>query len=545
MTSARSTGGPLWGGYCRPGNPAAAHSCYYQCASNDPDVPQLWAYMDDRSYAPGEIASLHVNTTAATFDMVVYRDGAKKKIVLQQNQIPGSFHHTPTDCSINGCDWPVSLEISIEGNWSSGGYVVELTATAADGSILQYDHVFLLRPGKGSKKGRLLLVAAAGTWTAYNDWGGSNHYEGITGLEGTGYSPILSLERPWARGFVVLPEHAPRAALAARPRHDEPVSYPHMDWAYENGYSKKYASAGWASYERHFMNWASGVGFQVDIASQYDLQYRPEIIADYTCLVFIGHDEYWSWEMRDTVDAYVEGGGKVARFAGNFMWQTRLESEGQRQVCYKYRARSEDPLRDTPRVSTAWEASEIARPGALTFGLNATRGFYAGWGGCAAFGAGGFPIYRPEHWAFEGTGLGYGDVLGAESRILAYEVDGLDYIIRHGLPFPSGAEEVPAGIEILGLGLASNIEVSRGVDRSELFLGSDDCDFLAEILYGEVTDETTALAGRGSGMVVSFKKGLGEVFHAGSCEWVAGLLRHDPQVERVTRNVLSRFLKHR
>ena len=27
-------------------------------------------------------------------------------------------------------------------------------------------------------------------------------------------------------------------------------------------------------------------------------------------------------------------GGHVARFAGNFMWQTRPEDEGQRQVCW-------------------------------------------------------------------------------------------------------------------------------------------------------------------------------------------------------------------
>jgi len=43
-------------------------------------------------------------------------------------------------------------------------------------------------------------------------------------------------------------------------------------------------------------------------------------------------------------------------------------------------------------------------------------------------------------------------------------------------------------------------------------------------------------------MIVSFSKGRGEVFHAGSVEWVAGLLRQDAQVERVTRNVLDRFL---
>ena len=37
-------------------------------------------------------------------------------------------------------------------------------------------------------------------------------------------------------------------------------------------------------------------------------------------------------------------------------------------------------------------------------------------------------------------------------------------------------------------------------------------------------------------------KGKGEVFHAGSCEWVAGLLRKDAMVEKVTRNVMDRYL---
>jgi hypothetical protein len=35
------------------------------------------------------------------------------------------------------------------------------------------------------------------------------------------------------------------------------------------------------------------------------------------------------------------------------------------------------------------------------------------------------------------------------------------------------------------------------------------------------------------------------VFHAGSCEWVAALLRRDPMVERVTENVLARYLGRR
>jgi len=48
-------------------------------------------------------------------------------------------------------------------------------------------------------------------------------------------------------------------------------------------------------------------------------------------------------------------------------------------------------------------------------------------------------------------------------------------------------------------------------------------------------------ARRGSGMIAYFERGKGSVFNAGSCEWVSGLIEHDPFVERLTRNVLIRF----
>jgi hypothetical protein len=46
----------LWGGYSRAGNPSAVHDCYYQCASNNPEIPQSWGYMDDLSHAPGSLS---------------------------------------------------------------------------------------------------------------------------------------------------------------------------------------------------------------------------------------------------------------------------------------------------------------------------------------------------------------------------------------------------------------------------------------------------------------------------------------------------------
>ena len=45
--------------------------------------------------------------------------------------------------------------------------------------------MFIVGPAHDADRaGRLLLIAATGTWLAYNDWGGSNHYEGIVGPAG-------------------------------------------------------------------------------------------------------------------------------------------------------------------------------------------------------------------------------------------------------------------------------------------------------------------------------------------------------------------------
>lgn len=48
-------------------------------------------------------------------------------------------------------------------------------------------------------------------------------------------------------------------------RPGEMVRYPYMEWAYAYGYSKKYASSGWASYERHFARWAESQGYAFDV----------------------------------------------------------------------------------------------------------------------------------------------------------------------------------------------------------------------------------------------------------------------------------------
>ena len=98
-------------------------------------------------------------------------------------------------------------------------------------------------------------------------------------------------------------------------------------------------------------------------------------------------------------------------------------------------------------------------------------------------------------------------------------------------------------MQILAVGLASQVEESADIAREGLFLNEEDGRFNAETLHGTPSDANLQRVKRGNGMIVTFPRGKGEVFHAGSCEWVAGLLRRDAMVERVTANVLDRYLR--
>jgi hypothetical protein len=332
---------------------------------------------------------------------------------------------------------------------------------------------------------------------------------------------------------------------AERPDRPGPARYEFIEWASLHGFSKYYALAGWATYERPFVLWAEKQGFEVDILTQDDLHNQPHALDDYACTVFVGHDEYWTRDMRDHLDAYVARGGNVARFAGNFMWQIRLENDGATQVAYKYDARALDPLRDSDpgRLTSAWEDPLVGHPGASTFGVNALRGIYAGFGGMARHHPRGYSVFRPEHWAFSGTGLGYADMFGGKAAIFGYEVDGLDYTFHEGRPEPLGSDGAPPGLEILAMGWATSAETGRPQDSDSFMLGDRDALFRATMLESDVSPASVRKHSRGCGLIVHFKKGLGQVFTAATCEWVAGLHQDDFSTVTITRNVLTEFLR--
>jgi len=246
---------------------------------------------------------------------------------------------------------------------------------------------------------------------------------------------------------------------------------------------------------------------------------------------------------RRALDGFTASGGRYARLAGNIVWQVRLE-DGFTQVCHKYAAAG-DPERANPdrgMRTGAFEARHIDRPPVTSFGANGLRGVYSRMGGLSPRGPGGFIVYRPRHWCFEGADVYYGDVLGADLPLVGYETDGVDDTFRSGLPYPTGDDGAPEGLEILGLTPVTLEEENHGHSGSLLTIADGDLAFAASAVGGADDQNSRARFRYGSAVITSMRRGDGEVFCAGTTEWCHALASGDAQCEIITRNVLDRFL---
>ncbi|NHN56461.1 hypothetical protein G9U51_11795 [Calidifontibacter sp. DB0510] len=499
---------------------------------------EAWCYTDEWSFDPGDTVEVRAHTTADSYSLRLVRDGIRPEEVWSARDLPGRAHPTPEDAYAVGCGWPVAVTFEVGADWPSGLYLLIIEVDDG-GRRHEREHFIVVR---GQRRTPHALILTTSTMTSYNDWGGANAYRGLGDDPYADVpSPRLSVRRPIARGMLRKPPHAPRSSNPHTPALGELPRHPAYEWAHTHGYSRHHADAFWATYERPFAHWAEGEGITLDYLTQHDLHRDPHALDGYANAIIVGHDEYWTAAMRDTVDAFVEQGGHISRFAGNFLWQVRLEDEESVQVCYKLPEL--DPLfaTDPVHVTTAWEWPPIGRPGSQTMGLNGMAGVYNRYGSAAPRSSGGFTVQRPGHWAFEDTDLHHGDVFGgAPICVAAFELDGCDYTVRRGLPFPTGSDGAPDNLEIIAMCPAVGGESDRWQGQVPLGAPMVEVEQIIEVLFDPVPDRFTGEF-YGSGMVASFTKGEGSVFCAGSTEWVNGLRLHDPFTEQITRNVLRRF----
>ncbi len=464
------------------------------------------------------------------------RVGATRDVVHTATVGVGD-HPTPAGAHESGCDWPVALELTVDPGWPSGYHEVVLEID--DGSKLRRSHAFfVVRPTEPT--GVALLPLATNTWHAYNDFGGRNLYTGGT---------TVSLQRPMAPGYLYKPPGAGRRVTTTNP--PDPDMAAHVGYLRLNHLSPWAGSAGWPDWEQPFLAWAEREGYAVDVCTNADLEDHPELVDGYPLLLSVGHDEYWSAPMRDTVEAFVAGGGNVAFLSGNTaFWQVRMEQPteaGPAGVMVGYKGRfHDDPVYGTERqgeLTSIWSDHLIGRPENHMTGVSFSRGGYHRIGKRVTNGAGGYTIHRAEHWLFEGTGLGYGDVLGAGATVVGYECDGCDFTFRDGLPYPTHSDGTPESFTILGTAPAAHFTRTTAARPPKPDEPSE-IEFIASRLFGTRDAAGVEAIAHGHAVLGTWtSEAGGTVVTSGSTDWAHGLAGRDPQIEQITRNLFDRLAR--
>lgn len=509
-------------------------------------IDDIEGYCTPLSCQPGNEISLHVSTRAERFDVVVERWGASRQVVWQAADQPGTYVAPPPDADANGCDWPVSLPIPIDPEWRSGFYLVTMKAHGAQtgpDAETRRDTAYACFAVRASptRPANTLLVLATNTWNSYNIWGGASLYTG---------GNQVNFERPFGRGMLCRPV-VDRDDRKARPvRWGEEADADGLifqDYRTRLGYSAAIGSTGWFTHERRFVEWAERAGHTFDYAISSDLEHDPTVLDDYDLVLLVGHDEYWSAGQRRTLEAHVQRGGNVAAFSGNTMfWQVRLE--GSAMVCHKYSALTTDPIVDSrPEfMSGMWADPVVDDPEWQVFAAASAFGLYHRFGQATPLGSGGFTVYRHDHWLLDGTGLGYGDLLGTKHGVVGYETVGCRLTFDDlQLPIAKSFTGMPSDVEIVAFTASSNLGVGEYPKSISALNDQGDLEFIAERVFGGSDPTALAKARYGNSVMLTcrpYGDDGGEVTTVGTTDWVFGLA-DDAAVARVTANVLERYVR--
>ena len=138
-------------------------------------------------------------------------------------------------------------------------------------------------------------------------------------------------------------------------------------------------------------------------------------------------------------------------------------------------------------------------------------------------GLGGYTVHRAGHWIFDGTGLGYGDVLGAGATVVGYECDGCVFTYRDGLPYPTGEDGTPSTFEILGTCPTQHF-TRETAPRPPKPGEPSELEYIASRVFGTRDPEAMERIRHGHAVLGAYTNDAGAtVMTSGSTDWAHGL----------------------
>ena len=451
-----------------------AVSCNFQ---NSDTFTEICGYLEAGEIKTGGQLNLHVSSTTPHFNVNIRRAGHDNTNLLTTSFNGAGNYGANSHTQLN---WGSAYTVNIPSDWTSGIYEVSLNN--GRGSYPEFVAIKAAQPGSHSK---VLVLDSLPTKIAYSPIGGKSFY-GFNSSNGQASSQV-GMERPTGRGQ-------------------------------------------WTEH-REFVGWLDQEGIAYEAASMMDLHRDPSLLGHYNLVILVGHNEYWSKEMRDNWDNYLTTGGNAAIFSGNTMWwQVRFSEDAKQMICYKNAMA--DPLYgiDNSRVTTNWFNHPINRPENLSIGVSFRHGGYHDYtengvqyyvkNGMDDDGSnGGFKVTDASHWIFEGTGLSNGSIFGRASGISGYEVDGALFQMVNNHPVTTGEDGTPLNFQILATTPTYAVNSPSGVPG---------------IVYNNHNSQ-------GWGTLGLFKPSdnSGTVFVAPTIDWAEGL--QEASVGRITKNVINQL----
>jgi hypothetical protein len=342
---------------------------------------EIEGYASHNSVQAGNAITLHVNCADPGYTVEVFRlgwyGGMGGRRVAGPTTFAGVKQIIPVPDPITGmveCRW-TGITLATGRTWISGIYLAKLTTSA---SKKQSWIRFVVR--NDTKTGGFLFQSSVTNDQAYNNWGGKSLY----GFNSLSNVPALkvSFNRPYSD-----------------------------DGGYGGG-------AQLFSWEANTLRFLEREGYDVTYCTNIDTHANPLLLFKRRAFLSVGHDEYWSYEMRVNIEAARNQGVHLGFLSANTCyWQIRLEPSPVRgtanrtMVCYKDRY-SEDPLYNVAnyKVTSLWRGVPVGWPEEELLGVQFEY----------------FPVNsdlvvdNPTHWIFAGTGLQKGDKLVG---LLGYEAD--------------------------------------------------------------------------------------------------------------------------
>lgn len=390
----QNVGSDLWRLY-RPG---------YQVA--DDASQQIKGYASSTSVDKGESITFFVTVNPAQeFAIDIFRmgwyGGAGGRLMQSIGQLHGSRQ---SDCPIESvtglveCRWAPSYSLPIPADWTSGVYLALLTNAA------KYQNYIIFVVRDDARGAPLLYQQSVATYQAYNNYPNN-------GTTGKSLYPDSSF------GFTTIAGDS-RAVKVS------------FDRPYRDSGAPDFLNEEW-SWEYYFIRWMERSGFDVSYSTDLDTHKNGERLQGSRAFLVVGHDEYWSREMRNAVEVARDRGGVNLGFFGanDAYWQVRFEPSStgvtdRIMICHK--DAEVDPI-DDPTGKTV-KFRELGRAEQSLIGIQ-----YAAWNMRPDANTP-YVVTNSSHWVYSGTGLRDGDSIPG---IVGYEVDMLmpEYPQAHGSGF--------------------------------------------------------------------------------------------------------------